>query len=683
MTTYQQFVERCSLPELQWFLDELVHYFDRVLAQCDPAHTTSLIEYLKSHGHGPFELDYDVPIPTSNIVVEDFSLENVRLDVDSRILHFPSHNSAVSGTSSPLAAIAYLLAKLLASTIWDPSYTPQKHSRVRYLNNTFVVLDGLYRRLFSQWSTNISVRDERMFAIGVLQVRTLEEMRSAKQVTSLIDVAAVPVNASCRSWPTNFLPVVASAAVDPTTRSECVVVSREPIHQSNGHQTNGEIEEPLSNGNSHIDAFVDQVEGTRPMHENANNTNGIKGTHSYPEPEVNGLTTNHAPEYAMTDHRPVQNASASVTLIVPSAGRSSRFPGVKPKWMLTQPSGALMIVDALGALDLSTVSHIVVGLLKEHVDQYCGGDVKAILSAFDDGVQRLSEIKVSIVVIEKETVDQVQSIECILSAAQVKGPIFLKDCDNQFACPVSALDGVATLDITRETEAGVSNVASKSYVAFNPQTKQLTSIVEKSLISNTFCIGGYSFLSASDFLDRVNLARKYQIWAGATGLRGVELAVSDIIWLKMVDPTAKQGFVSIHAKNYEDWGTLQSWRAYCDSFKTLFVDIDGTLVKNSGQYFTPTWGTTAALPRNVEHMNILYATGRVSIILVTSRLERFRKQTETQLRDCGIKYDQLLMGMLHAKRVVVNDYAATNPYPAALAVNLGRNMEALPELLAL
>ena len=45
-----------------------------------------------------------------------------------------------------------------------------------------------------------------------------------------------------------------------------------------------------------------------------------------------------------------------------------------------------MVVDALGALDLSNVDHVVVGLLKEHVDKYCGGNVQAILSAFEDGV---------------------------------------------------------------------------------------------------------------------------------------------------------------------------------------------------------------------------------------------------------------------------------------------------------
>ena len=223
-------------------------------------------------------------------------------------------------------------------------------------------------------------------------------------------------------------------------------------------------------------------------------------------------------------------------------------------------------------------------------------------------------------------------------------------------------------------------MASKSYISLNYETNQLTSIIEKSIISDTFCIGGYAFLSAADFLARVSSARHFQILGNATAAHGAELAVSDIIWHKMTDPTVTTApFISIPSRCYEDWGTLPTWRAYCDSFKTLFVDIDGTLMKNSGQYFTPTWGTTQALSSNVAYLNELYATGRTSIILVTSRQERFREKTITQLKEYGVRYDQLLMGMLHSKRVMINDHAPTNPFPAAAAVNLARNAENLRE----
>lgn len=632
LTPYERFLERCSLPELNWYINSLSDHFDSLLTRCAPFRSVRLSTYLtQGFGHFPQHAN-DVWIPDLQLLEEQYSPKHVGIDLENRTLFFPELPSSKAfgdgSQTSPLSALASFLASLLATTLWDKSVQNPKHSRVRFINNTFIVIDGIYKRLSDRWANGDEAARERLYAVGVIQIVILEKLqKELQEVEGVIKVIPVPSDLNIKDWPTSFLPIEAVGDVAAQPASE--VTSRLPLHYSNGVVKNGA------------------------------DTNGV---------HTNGVELKGGASLG----------SEPVTLVVPSAGRSSRFPGVKPKWMLTQPSGCLMVVDALGALDLTHVNHVVIGLLKEHVDKYCGGDVDAILQIFEDGVPRLQEIKVSIVVIAEETVDQTQTIECILNAAKVTGPIFLKDCDNQFKCSVPAVDGVATLEITRETESGVSNVASKGYVAVNSQTGQLTSIVEKLMVSNTFCIGGYAWKSAEDFLSRVAQARKYQIMASAT--KGVELAVSDVIWLKMATGAP---FFSIPAANYEDWGTLPSWRAYCDSFKTLFVDIDGTLMKNSGQYFVPTWGTTAPLTKNVDHLNRLHATGRVRIILVTSRLEKFRDATVKQLEQYGVRYDQILFGMLHASRVVINDYAQTNPYPSAECVNIPRNAEDLPHMLPL
>lgn len=632
LTPYERFLERCSLPELKWYINSVSDHFDALLARSDPYRSIRLSTYLnKRFSHSPQYIN-DVWIPALLIDEDRYSPKHVGVDLENRTLFFPTLPSLEAGgdgkQTSPVSALASFLASLLATTLWDKSVQNPKHSRVRFINNTFIVIDGIYKQLSGRWINGDVAAQQLLYAVGVIQIIALEKSQKELQGTEgVVKVTAVPSNLKIKEWPMNFLPI--EAVGDVTTQPTSEVTARPPLHRSNGIIHNG-------------------------AHTNGVHTNGV---------DLDGEAS---------------VKSGSVTLVVPSAGRSSRFPGVKPKWMLTQPSGCLMVVDALGALDMTHVNHVVIGLLKEHVEKYCGGDVDAILRIFEDGVPRLQEIKVSIVVIAEETVDQTQTIECILNAAKVTGPIFLKDCDNQFKCPVSAVDGVATLEITRETESGVSNVASKGYVAVNSQTGQLTSIVEKLMVSNTFCIGGYAWRSAQDFLSRVAQARKYQIMASAT--KGVELAVSDVIWLKMATGAP---FLSIPAANYEDWGTLPSWRAYCDSFKTLFVDIDGTLMKNSGQYFLPTWGTTAPLTKNVDHLNKMHATGRVRIILVTSRLEKFRDATVKQLEQYGVKYDQILFGMLHASRVVINDYAPTNPYPSAECVNISRNAEDLPHMLPL
>ena len=46
------------------------------------------------------------------------------------------------------------------------------------------------------------------------------------------------------------------------------------------------------------------------------------------------------------------------TLIVPCAGKSTRFPNMKPKWMLTHPDGKLMIEKALEGMPLKKFDRI-------------------------------------------------------------------------------------------------------------------------------------------------------------------------------------------------------------------------------------------------------------------------------------------------------------------------------------
>jgi hypothetical protein len=353
------------------------------------------------------------------------------------------------------------------------------------------------------------------------------------------------------------------------------------------------------------------------------------------------------------------------TLILPCAGRSSRFPGLKPKWLLTMPNGKLMFADAISKLDLTLVDRIVVGVLKEHVDQHCG-DAKALFQCLEPLAQQLT-----IVLIHAPTRDQVQTIECILAHANVQGPIFIKDCDSQFVCQVPTSNAVATVEITRDLQH-LDSPAGKSYAHFD--NGSLTNIVEKQVIGPHFCVGGYSFASAESFLADITTARRLQSRCASD----CELAISDLLWFRTISD-AKTSQLPVFA--YEDWGTRAAWDRYCASFRILFVDIDGTLIKNSGAYFQPSWGMAAPLPNNVALLQDLRSRGRTQIILTTSRTEAFRAVTEKQLKHSGIVYDHIIFGLLHCKRILINDHAPTNPFPSALAISLKRDADDLSDFL--
>ena len=57
-------------------------------------------------------------------------------------------------------------------------------------------------------------------------------------------------------------------------------------------------------------------------------------------------------------------------LIITAAGLSTRFEGLKPKWMLTHPKGNWMIVEALKNLDFDNIDKVYLGFLREHIEKY-------------------------------------------------------------------------------------------------------------------------------------------------------------------------------------------------------------------------------------------------------------------------------------------------------------------------
>lgn len=63
------------------------------------------------------------------------------------------------------------------------------------------------------------------------------------------------------------------------------------------------------------------------------------------------------------------------SLILPVSGKSSRYPGMRPKWLLTMPDGKLMIEKCVELLDLTKFSRIIVIALSEHVNKYSSNQI--------------------------------------------------------------------------------------------------------------------------------------------------------------------------------------------------------------------------------------------------------------------------------------------------------------------
>ena len=347
-----------------------------------------------------------------------------------------------------------------------------------------------------------------------------------------------------------------------------------------------------------------------------------------------------------------------MNIIIPIAGRSSRFPDLKPKWMLTHPRGDYMVVEAIKGLNLDNVSKIYLVGLKEHEQKY------SFISALDEQFESLgTQHLIEYVLLEEQTKNQPETVAQGIIQANINGPIYIKDSDNYFVDKPQQGNLISCFDLHSLEHVNARN---KSYVELNSDGN-IINIVEKKIVSSTFCVGGYSFSSASEFMEYYDQLKNNE-----------DLYLSHIIFQMILKG---QSFSHNLVQDYVDWGTIKEWNNYKSQYSTMFVDLDGTLVKNSGQFSDPKWGTTEAIIPNVATLNAMHATGKVEIILTTSRKEKFRQTTIDQLERLGIKYDQLIMGLVHGKRIVINDYAKTNPYKSCDAINIKRNSEDLKEML--
>ena len=329
--------------------------------------------------------------------------------------------------------------------------------------------------------------------------------------------------------------------------------------------------------------------------------------------------------------------------------------------MLSHPmTNRLMVTEAISGLNLDFFDNIYFICLEQHEDKY--SFMKGFVSELDDAGLRA---KSNIVLLPEQTDSQSETVYTFLSGQELEGFVFIKDSDGFYRCDVEERNQVAYFDLNDMDDI---NARTKSYIELDVNNV-ITNIVEKKVVSSTFSSGGYGFADAKEFCKTFE---KLQDMDG-------ECYISHIIFEMMLSGST---FYGKRTTDFKDWGTLDAWNKYKLQYKCLFVDIDGTLVTNSSIHFPPYVGSGDPLEDNIELLDDLHQQGKVKIILTTSRPERLRQLTLMELQTKGIPYDELIMGLPHCQRVVINDFARSNPYPSCSAINIPRNQNNLKEFLS-
>lgn len=111
---------------------------------------------------------------------------------------------------------------------------------------------------------------------------------------------------------------------------------------------------------------------------------------------------------------------------------------------------------------------------------------------------------------------------------------------------------------------------------------------------------------------------------------------------------------------------------------TLFIDIDGTLVKHymdsNGKGTIDQISSPVVVLPGVKEKFSEWKEAGYYIVLTTARSEKFRRVTENQLKSLGLWWNQLVMNLMSGERYIINDLKPNDPFNStAIGINLLRN----------
>jgi hypothetical protein len=344
------------------------------------------------------------------------------------------------------------------------------------------------------------------------------------------------------------------------------------------------------------------------------------------------------------------------TLLLPCAGKSSRYPGVRPKWMLTLPDGELALARAAASLPADSYERIIVAIRAEHDAKY---QAAALL-------RRVFGPRVEVMVLAQDTAGPADTVAHMLRGGDVAGAFAIKDADSFFdPAPLPDSSFVALSDI--RTAPHMSNVGAKSFAVIN-ENNLVVEMVEKSLASNFVSVGLYGFADAEAYLESFAAVQA----AAGTG----ELFVSHVVNRAAADGMA---VAPLPVSGVVDVGTLEDWRRHVRPRGTIVTDLDGVVFENHSRYFAPFWDDAdVPIAENVAALLGWQEKG-AQIVFMTARPETYRGKTENSLRALGLAPHALVMNCNHGRRFLINDHAASNPYPAAVAISTERNSPTLSD----
>ncbi|HSZ74052.1 MAG TPA: hypothetical protein VK779_04465 [Rhizomicrobium sp.] len=326
--------------------------------------------------------------------------------------------------------------------------------------------------------------------------------------------------------------------------------------------------------------------------------------------------------------------------------------------MLTLPDGQLALARAANSVSLELYARTIVAVRRDHEERYAAAAL----------VERALGPDTEVLILGHDTRGPADTVAEMIRRSAVSGAFAIKDADSFFdAVPSSAPGFVAVCDVRATPQ--MSNVGGKSFAVVN-DNGLIVGMVEKSLASNYVSVGLYGFPDTNIY------AETFRVLSDA--YESGEIFVSHV-----VNRAITNGLVvaPLFVSNLVDVGTAEDWRRHVRTRGSIFTDLDGVVFQNHSAYFAPFWSDEdIPIEENVATLRAWQEQG-AQLVFITARPDIYRRKTEQALQKLGLNPHALIMNCRHGRRFLINDHAASNPYPAAVGISIERDSPTLSDYL--
>lgn len=199
---------------------------------------------------------------------------------------------------------------------------------------------------------------------------------------------------------------------------------------------------------------------------------------------------------------------------------------------------------------------------------------------------------------------------------------------------------------------------------------KIIEVAEKKIISSYALFGLHYWKHGKDFVNSAEqLLKEYK-----------QLGLNECYISETYNYIAKNknilGYI-IKQNQYHILGTPQDVETYLAKIKeyytekpkTIFCDIDGTIIKHAHKFSHIGIEQAEALQGVLKKFNEWDTKGH-TIVLTTARKESARTMTEMQLSKLGFCWDYLIMGVTSGERIIINDKLKQEDKNRAIAINV-------------